>query len=780
MAHGITDGYKIAKEIENEWFLGTDHKFNIKADKYHQLRKYARGEHSVETSKSLIVKDGDKESFTNYDFSPIQILPKFKDKLVNDMLPQLYVVEANAVDQYSTDLKNEERNKLRKRMVSKGLDDDMKELFGIDMESMHEGDRPESEEEIDLRMSIDYKPNIEIAVEEALKYTFELNDWDETLFALLNDAVDIGRIATMATVEPSKGIVLDRIDPAELVWSFSRKRNHSDCWYYGLRKRITVSELQVMTSKVLDMGKNTAIEILTSNTDFIKEIRGSVDEVNRRANNEENRDPGSMDLNEKLDVLYYTYKTVNETHHKKKSYKTGATKITPFKGDFNGEETRGFEVITEKKEVWYEGYLILGTTYFFNHKLVDNLAYDKKTGINRVVPPINMYATSLYEGTAKGMIERCVTLVDKMQTVEIKIQQLVAAAKPSGIRIDVSKINNIEGAGGAVDYRTIMKIYNETGNEIYASGDGEENEFSQGNIHELNNGVVRGIMDLVAIQNNYLTQLRDAIGLPQGADASMPHPDTAVRVQEQVIRSSNVTVSHVLDSVLKLARYTSNHTFIRIKEVFKYYPHIKDSYIQAVGQVNADLVDSLKNLDLHDLGIFTSLKPNVQALSQLENNIALSLDRQTINLDDAQEVRDIGKDNTKLANQLLRIRREKSERKLADREDAKIKLQGEQQSNNTQVAGQMEQQKLQITLQIDQARIQSEAEGEIAVAQELSRLKKEELVLEYSLRDDLEKTKGEFNRGNMVFSEQEKTTRQDKNNADALVFESKKSKEKKS
>lgn len=769
MAHGLRDGFKVAKEIEREWFQGTGQNFKTKADKYHQLRKYARGEHSVEDSKSLIVKDNEKESFTNYDFSPIQILPKFKDKMVNDMLPQLYNVEANAVDKYSTDLKNEERNRLRRRMVSKGLDQDMAELFGIDMDAINGDDRPDSEEEIELRMSIDYKPNIEIAVEEALKYTFKLNDYDETLFALLNDAVDIGRIATMNTLHPSKGIVIERLDPAEMVWSFARKRNHSDCWYFGFRKRVTISEFQAMTPIVTNMSNEVSEEILTSNTDFIKKLKGNIQEIYRVPNNEENNDPGSMDVNAKMDLLYYTYKTVIETYHKKKSYSSGATKITPFKGEYNGKETKGFEVIVDKKEVWYEGYLILGTQYVFDHKLVDNLAYDKSTGIDKVISPISMYATALYEGTAKGMIERCVTLIDKMQTTEIKIQQLIAASRPSGIRIDVSKINNIQTVGGAMDYRTVMKIYNETGNEIFSSGDGEENEYSQGNIHELNNGVPRGILDLVNIQNNYLTQLRDAIGLPQGADASMPHPDTAVKVQEQVIRSSNVTLSHILDSVLKLTRYTSNSMFVRIKQIFKYYPHIRDSYIKAIGKVNIELVESLKRIELHDLGIFTSLKPNIQAMSQLENNISLSLQSQTIDLDDAQEVREIGKSNTKLANQLLRIRREKKEKKIAERENQKIELQGNQQVKNTQALAEADKNKVNIAAAINEDRIQLESEAEIAVLQEKSKLKEKEINLEYDRKIDLENVKGGFNQGKVVFQENEKTNRETLKNKEEKV-----------
>ncbi len=773
--NNLKSGFSKAKQIESEWFMGTGQRFQAKADKYHKLRKYARGEHSVENSKTLVT-NGASEVHTNYDFSPIQILPKFKDKLVNDMMPQLYNIEANAVDQYSTDLKNKERDRLRRRMVSKTLDEDMMNIFGVDMEGIQGDDRPDSEEEIDLRMKMNFKPSAEIMIEEALKYTFKLNDHEEILFELLNDAVDIGRIATREYLHPSKGIIIKRLDPGEMVWSFSRLRNHDDCWYYGLRERVTIGDLQTMTNEVMDMKNPDLPEIkMLSDELFRKSLKGHIHELVRVHDSEESLEPGSMDAEEKLDLLYYNYKAVDEVYYKKKTYKSGATKITPYKGDYDGKETQGFEVIVDKKEVWYEGYLVLGTTYIFGHKLVDNLSYKKESGINRVYPPIRMYATSLYQGEAKGMIERCVTLIDKMQTTEIKIQQLVASTRPSGIRIDVSKINNIKTTGGAIDYKTIMKIYDETGNELYASGDGEENQYSQGNIHELRNGVAQGIMDLVAIQNNYLTQLRDAIGLPQGADASMPHPDTAVRVQEQVIRSSNITISHILDSVLKLTRYTADSTFVRIKDLLKYYPHLKSSYVKAIGQINVDLVEELHKIEKHDIGIFVSLKPSTQSLSQLEQNIQLALSAGSVTADDAQEARDVGKGNTKLANQLLRIRRERREKTLAQREQEKIKLQGEQQVNVAKAQGETEDMKMQSQLIADQSRIQSEAEAKIATIREQGDQDRKTLQFEYNLRTGVEQLKGQVSNQNLSFSENEKMKRRDKDSEDKFALADRKS-----
>lgn len=767
--------HEIAKQIEREWFLGTNSRFADKSEKYHRLRKYARGEHSVDKSVSMIVPKQDgtnvQESYTNYDLNPIQILPKFKDKIVNDALPQLYKVTAEAVDEYHTDLKNEERNRLLKRLVSEGLDNDMKDLFDIDVSPAGVEDRPTSVEEVDLRMNMDYKPSVEIAVEAIVNYTFELNDYEETMFSLLSDAVDIGRLCTMTTLHPNKGIIVERIDPSDAVWSFSKKRNHSDGWYYGIRKRITISELQTMTNSVMDMSNPSMPQNKIFDEVLLKELSGSSQDYGKTNYNEEDTwSNNTLDSTNKLDILYYTYKDVVTQHFKKKTYKSGVTKITEYKGEYNGEETQGFTVFSKKKEVWIEGYLILGTNYAFGDKYVDNLTYKKTMGIHKVYSPVSMYAINLYEGNAKGIIERCETIIDKMQTTEIKIQQMVAAVKPSGIRIDVSKLNNIATAGGPADFKTIMKIYNETGNEIYHSGDGDGGDFSQGNIRELKNGVVQGLMDLVAVQNNYLTQLRDAIGLPQGADASMPHPDTAVKVQEVVSRNSNVTLRHILDSVLKITAYNADNVFSRVKDIFKYYPHIKASYEKAVGRINLDVVDSLKDLGKHDIGIFCALKPSVQDKSQLENNISLALQQQTISLDDAQQARYIGETSTKMANQYLRIRRERREQKAESRENEKIELQGQQQQALAKTQAEAKNEQLQITLTIDQSRIQSEAEAKIAIAREESGLKLAEMAKKFEYDSQLEQIKAGAQTSKTQYVEDQKNKRQDNNNTETSAM----------
>ena len=67
-------------------------------------------------------------------------------------------------------------------------------------------------------------------------------------------------------------------------------------------------------------------------------------------------------------------------------------------------------------------------------------------------------------------------------------------------------------------------------------------------------------------------------------------------------------------------------------------------------------MNEVKDLHIHDFGIFLELAPDEEEKQLLENNIQMAIQKQ-IELEDAIDVREIK--NLKLANQLLKLRRKK-------------------------------------------------------------------------------------------------------------------------
>ena len=79
-------GLQIGQAIQYEWFKrdGGSCRYYDQFREFHRLRLYARGEQSIGKYKNELAVDGDL-SYLNLDWTPVPILPKFVDIVVNGM-----------------------------------------------------------------------------------------------------------------------------------------------------------------------------------------------------------------------------------------------------------------------------------------------------------------------------------------------------------------------------------------------------------------------------------------------------------------------------------------------------------------------------------------------------------------------------------------------------------------------------------------------------------------------------------------------------------------------
>ena len=113
----------------------------------------------------------------------------------------------------------------------------------------------------------------------------------------------------------------------------------------------------------------------------------------------------------------------------------------------------------------------------------------------------------------------------------------------------------------------------------------------------------------------------------------------------------------------------------------------------------------MSELHLYDFGIFLELEPDEEEKALLENNIQSALQQQSIELEDAIDLRAIK--NVKLSNQLLKLRRKKK---------------GEQDQKN-----QLEQTQAQGTAQAKTAEAQAKAETDKQASAMKTQMRLEEI-----------------------------------------------------
>jgi hypothetical protein len=233
---------------------------------------------------------------------------------------------------------------------------------------------------------------------------------------------------------------------------------------------------------------------------------------------------------------------------------------------------------------------------------------------------------------------------------------------------------------------------------------------------------------LIGNYNYYLQMIRDVTGLNEARDGSMPDKNALVGVQKLAAANSNTATRHILQAGLYLTAETAECLSLRISDIIEYSP-TKDAFIQAIGVHNVATLKEMSSLHLYDFGIFIELQPDEEEKAVLENNIQMALQQNSIELEDAIDLRETR--NIKLANQLLKIRRQKKQDR--DRQMQLENIQAQTQSNTqaAQAAAQADIQKNQAINASKAELMQIEAQMNAQKMQQEAELKKQLMTLEF-------------------------------------------------
>ena len=767
-------GLQIGQAIQYEWFRKDRQRsrFYDQWAEFHKLRLYARGEQSVAKYKNEMSVDGDL-SHMNLDWTPVPIIPKFVDIVVNGMNDRLFSVKAYAQDAMSTDKRSKFQNMIQADMVSKDMLLQVKDQFGVDAFDTNPDELPANDEELSLYMQLNYKPAIEIAEEEAINTVLDNNKYMDIRKRVDYDIVTLGIGMVKHMFLPGDGIRVEYVDPANVVHSYSEDLNYKDCFYWGEIKTIPVTELV----KIDQTLTNDQLEEISKYSQSWYNYYNVAQFYN---NSLFHRDTATL--------LYFNYKTTKKIVYKKKTMPDGTVKIIEKDDEFNPPQDMmdegNFEKIEKTIDVWYDGIMVMGTKLMLKWELSRNMVRPKSATQHAMS---NYIAVSprMYKGNIESLVRRMIPFADLIQLTHLKLQQVLSKVVPDGVFIDADGINEVDlGTGAAYNPEDALRLYFQTGSVIGRSytQDGEFNN-ARIPIQELNaNSGQAKISALIGSYNHYLSMIRDVTGLNEARDGSKPDPDSLVGVQKLAALNSNTATRHVLESSLYITRTLSEAISYRVSDVLE-YSDFKDEFIMQIGKYNVGILDEIKDLYIYNFGIFIEVSPDEEQKAQLEQNIQMALSRDSIYLEDAIDIRDMR--NLKLANQLLKLKRKKKEEQIQKNEQAKQQMQGQIQMQSQQAAAQNAMQAIQAEteskMQIKQAEVAYNIEYLKNEAQLKLQLMQQEFNFNMQLKgidvealktkDDM-KEKAKDKRVSLQNTQQSKLIDQRKNNLPPVDFES--------
>ena len=765
-------GLKVAKSIEGEWFRrkGNTCRFYDQWGEYHRLRLYARGEQPVQKYKDELSINGDM-SMLNLDWSPIPIIPKFVDVVVNGMNDRLYKVKAESQDVMSAEKRNVFQDMIERDMVAKDFLNLTKQEFGIDAFNINPQELPEDDQELALYMQINYKPGIEIAEEVAIDTIFKMSNYPELRKLYDYDVTTIGVGVLKHEFLINDGVNIEYVDPANWIHSYTEKDDFSDCYYFGEVKQVHYTEL-------LKINPNLTDEQLT-------EIKNSSSAWNNYFPIIRNYQEGAF-LDEVVTLMYFNYKTTKKFVWKKKILENGGERVIR-KGDtFNPPTGDGipFEVIEAPKEVWYDGILVGGSNILLKWEMMHNMVRPKSASQN-AMPSYVAHAPRMYKGSIESLVRRMVPFADQIQLTHLKLQQVMSRIVPDGAFIDADGLNEIDlGNGAAYNPEDALKLYFQTGSVIGRSytQDGEFNN-ARIPIQELNSNSGQSKMSaLISNYNHYLNMIRDVTGINEVRDGSTPNPDALVGVQKLAALSSNTATRHILESGLNVTKRMAECISLRIADILE-YADFREEFAMQVGKYNVAILDDVKDLYIHDFGIFIELAPDEEQRLMLESNINIALQQQTIDLEDAIDIR--GMNNIKLANEMLKVKRKKRMQMQQQQKQQEMQMQTQSNMQTQQAAAQQKAQIIQLEAQAKSQVKQAEAMYDIEKMNAEVEAKKFLMDLEFQYNMKLkgieveglmqregEKEKAKDNRIDIQASRQSDLINQRKNNLPPMDFES--------
>jgi hypothetical protein len=711
------------KAMYQQWKgVSSDYDSSAKRRRFQENRLYGEGSQDVAKYKNLINPSGDTSSL-NLDWSIVPIIPKFVDVIANGILNKEYEIKATAIDPVSISQFQRKKAELWADMVTKDAQDAMSMILGI--KPKREEYIPEDSEELSLYMDADFKQIQEISIEQGIEFVLKLNSYEDLRKKIVRDLVVVGTGAAKVYIDPVHGVKLRYVDPSNLITSHSKYDDYRNCQHFGEVYNITISELKKICNDDLSeedyqdiaekyLGKNGNPSTFDKNT-FLKDS-----------------DAGEFDYDSfSVTVMDGEFILSNKLTYEKKSNRHGGYSFHKKKSGYKKPKKSKFkrDQVDTVVNFLYNGIYVVDTDIVINYGESKN-QIRPKSSLFEVKSSYVIYTPNLMSMSSKSLVDRMKPFADQIQLTHLKLQQLVAKARPKGVAFELGALEDVsKGDGGTFTPLELQDIYDQTGNIYYRRKDEEGVASNAFPITELENGIGNDMVKLVNIYNYNMQMIRDVTGINEARDGMQPDKDALVGTQKLAIQASNNATRHIDESEKNITKRLGTCITLAIQDMVSYNKPFK-GYAKSIGK-NMISFEITKDMSIHEFSIFLETEPDEEQKFMLEQNIQASIASKELRIEDAISIRRMK--NVKLANRMLILRRKRY-----------LKEQQEQAQQQMQQQAQIEQQKLMMQAEADAKRIQIETQSKAQLEQAKAQAEISKMEQEYKLKADMAKKQFEY------------------------------------
>lgn len=700
----------------DEWL--TQRRFNIAVN-----RAYAAGKQDLNIYKPLLDAQLDNNgdaSYMNIDWSIESPAPLITKRLVGRLMNLDLKPTIRSIDVTATTKKSKARDEYFGKMILKRDTAKLEQMTGTKFESQG-GFLPESEEEIDMYMEMEYRLAIEVAMEELISSIQNNNEWSEVKPRIIRDLVENNKAAIRLYYDENMNIRARYVDIERFYHSYTDDPYYNDTEFFGESVYLTIrdirrraegrlSEEDLFEIAKLSAGKagNPAWRYGNWNSYY------SAYSVFQYAYDDY-----------RVECLDYTWYSTDVYNWEKKKDKYGNDHFNSKAYGYEPPQQSKYEreKITKSVENEYEGLWVVGTRYMVSYGRSKNITRPAKNGrlSPKVLRKFILVEPGMRRGTSLSIIEQIRPNLDMIQLTTLRKRHFLAEAIPPGLQIDWDSLTEVSMAM-KTDQKTLLKMYKQKGILLSKTKDVNDNMNYGKAIETMVNGIGDAIRPFMDIYMDEVNKINMLLGLNTPGDAMQPDKRSLVGIEKLALLESNNVTRELTEGYIYGIINRSCEVIIKmIQDQFKYGVGLS-LYADVIGELDAKSIEFIpEDMDLAEFGMYIEQLPDAAEVQELSANVTDAMKAGEISYEDSLTIRSIM--NTKKAARVLQYRKKKRQQEMLE-----IKAQEEQ------IIAQREQQTMKVSAEVEKQKAYAKAEGEIMVLREEYRLKAELLSHEANVK----------------------------------------------
>jgi len=461
-----------------------------------------------------------------------------------------------------------------------------------------------------------FKMVYEIGMEKSLQFTNQISQEKKLRKKIVRDLITANVGAYLDYVDSDGIVKYQYVDPSNLIIEYGDKNVFDSARYFGTVIGYRIPDIRRkfpnMDEKDIEKLARTFVGSY-SNPDT---VNASYDEAN-----------GVFGYDEfNIPVLKYSFLTVNKQYFQNRVTKSGDTirARVGYKenGSLNVRKNDAQSMQEMFHECVYEGCWIIGTDLVFDHGKMNDIPYDPKYKKARL--PIHVCKL---EG--KSIVEQMMPLLDQIQMTFLRLQNAIAKAPPSGLKIDIGKMKKLSMHGKKWGPRDLIRLYTQTGHMLYDSSvsegqiDPNIRPTDPGKaIEELKGGVGSAISDAIQSFEFCFGSISEMTGIDRASVVSAQPDRTSATETKVAAAGSSDTLFTIVDGLVEILKSGAECAALRIQSRCL----IDDSpYVAVIGKQAVEAIKIAGSMPPVYYGINITVQPTSDDKEEIKSAAQLAL-----------------------------------------------------------------------------------------------------------------------------------------------------------